>query len=62
MEKINNENSKKNIQEKGILFSTINPLMNINMYKEEIDKDSFRGGTHLSRVYNVRNKIVNKEK
>jgi hypothetical protein len=38
-------------ESKGIIISTINPIMQNN---EEYDKDSFRGGSHMARVYKVR--------
>jgi len=44
-------------ESKGIIISTINPIMQNN---EEYDKDSFRGGSHMARVYKVREKVSNK--
>lgn len=39
-------------ESKGIIISTINPIMQNN---EEYDKDYFRSGSHMARVYKVRN-------
>jgi hypothetical protein len=39
-------------ESKGIIISTINPIMQNN--EEYYDKDYFRGGTHMARVYKVR--------
>ena len=36
---------------KGIIISNINPIIQNN---EEYDKDYFRGGSHMARVYKVR--------
>jgi len=44
-------------ESKGIIISTINPIMQHN---EEYDKDYFRGGSHMARVYKVREKVSNK--
>ena len=45
-------------ESKGIIVSTINPIMQNN--HEEYNKDYFRGGSHMARVYKVRDKVSNK--
>jgi len=60
--KIKNDNCKnisKETNTKGIIFSTINPIFKNNEEEMEIDKDYFRGGSRLARVYNVRDKTNN---
>jgi len=47
-------------ESKGIIISTINPIMQNT--EEEFDKDIFRSGSHMSRVYKLRDKVSNKSR
>jgi hypothetical protein len=59
----NTSKKDKDSDAKGIICSTINPIIqHVYNDEEEIDKDYFRGGSRLARVYKVRDKTNNNNK